>query len=237
MKNRIVHTQYSVYSEKLTRDRVFAFVSDLHEYRVSPIFERVMECGAEALLVAGDCIHLHDQYERGIRFLTLCAKEMPVYVSVGNHEIKSELDYASLIRKTGAILLDDSWEDIGEVRIGGLTSGSISGRRASREPNYGILREMCKTEKYTVLLCHHPEYYDWFIKGKGVDLTLSGHAHGGQWRFFGRGIYAPGQGIFPKHTSGFCDDGFIVSRGIGNKYPLPRIGNQPEVITLRLCAE
>ena len=71
-----------------------------------------------------------------------------------------------------------------------------------------------------------------------MDLVLSGHAHGGQWRFPGiGGLYAPGQGIVPKYTAGMYrigDTVLCVSRGLGNSsFPL-RIDNTPEVVTVIL---
>jgi predicted MPP superfamily phosphohydrolase len=84
------------------------------------------------------------------------------------------------------------------------------------------------------LLSHHPEYYPKYIKELTIDLTLSGHAHGGQWCFFGRGVYAPGQGILPKYTHGMHDGKFIVSRGLSILNPIPRINNKPEIIVIQL---
>ncbi|MBQ3816071.1 MAG: metallophosphoesterase, partial [Clostridia bacterium] len=55
---------------------------------------------------------------------------------------------------------------------------------------------------FHILLCHHPEYWEPLVHGRRIELTVSGHAHGGQWRIFGRGVYAPGQGLFPRYTSG-----------------------------------
>ena len=71
----------------------------------------------------------------------------------------------------------------------------------------------------------------------GYGLVLSGHAHGGQWRipFTGKGLYAPGQGTFPKLTQGRHISGkttMIISRGLGNsEFPL-RLFNRPEVVAL-----
>ena len=80
-----------------------------------------------------------------------------------------------------------------------------------------------------ILLCHHPEYYPTVLADLGMDLIVCGHAHGGQWRFFGRGIYAPGQGLFPRYTAGLHGGHCIISRGISGCTHIPRIFNAPEI--------
>ncbi len=81
-----------------------------------------------------------------------------------------------------------------------------------------------------------PQFLDKY-KDLGFDFILSGHAHGGQWRipFTGVGLYAPGQGVFPKLTAGVHARGktkMIISRGLGNsEFPL-RLFNRPEMIVI-----
>lgn len=89
---------------------------------------------------------------------------------------------------------------------------------------------------YTILLSHHPEY---FPRLPQVDLVLSAHAHGGQWRFFDRGLFAPNQGWFPKYTSGvYVKPGFVsrmvVTRGLTNSVRVPRIFNPTEIVYINL---
>ena len=88
---------------------------------------------------------------------------------------------------------------------------------------------------FKILLCHYPHYYHRYIKNTDIDLILSGHAHGGQWRIFGRGVFAPHQGLFPKYTSGMHDDRLIISRGVvNNAKPIPRLFNPCEIILINL---
>ena len=72
----------------------------------------------------------------------------------------------------------------------------------------------------------------------GIDLVLAGHAHGGQFRLpFIGGVVAPGQGLFPKYTSGIFAEGeteMIVSRGLGNSIIPIRINNRPELVVVRI---
>ncbi len=54
---------------------------------------------------------------------------------------------------------------------------------------------------------------------------------------FDRGLYAPGQGHFPRFTAGQHRIGrsvLYVSRGLGNTIPIPRIFNTPELNVLAL---
>ena len=46
------------------------------------------------------------------------------------------------------------------------------------------------------------------------------------------GLYAPGQGAFPKYTDGVFENGemtMIIGRGIGNPVKIPRVFNPPEI--------
>ncbi len=90
---------------------------------------------------------------------------------------------------------------------------------------------------FKILLSHHPEYWEKYIRGKNIDLTVSGHAHGGQWCFLGRGVYAPGQGLMPKYTHGIYKNAgevLAVSRGMTNTVPIPRFGNPCEIVFINL---
>ena len=89
---------------------------------------------------------------------------------------------------------------------------------------------------YKILLCHHPEYINKIPES--IQLVLSGHAHGGQWRFYDpihrtwRGVFAPGQGLFPKLTEG-VHGRHVISRGLNNTTWIPRFFNEPEIVYIR----
>ena len=105
----------------------------------------------------------------------------------------------------------------------------------------GWLDEFEKQEGYKILLSHHPEYWSLrepMLRNRKIDLVLSGHAHGGQWQFMGRGILAPGQGFFPRFTHGvhYGPHGrMIVSRGLHNPFRyIPRWGNPCEAVYVEI---
>ena len=85
-----------------------------------------------------------------------------------------------------------------------------------------------------ILLCHKPEWYWKYLRSRDLDLVVAGHAHGGQIRLGHQGVYAPGQGLFPKWTRGVVDHRMIISAGAGNPAHMPRWGNPCEVLLIRL---
>ncbi|HDU1155510.1 TPA: metallophosphoesterase, partial [Listeria monocytogenes] len=93
---------------------------------------------------------------------------------------------------------------------------------------------------FTILLAHRPEFWPLY-QAYPIDLVLSGHAHGGQFRLpLTEGLFAPGQGLMPKWTAGIHRAGgkaLIVSRGLGNVTKLPRLFNDPEIIRMTLRAK
>ena len=92
-------------------------------------------------------------------------------------------------------------------------------------------------EQFVLLLSHRPEYFELY-QDYPIDLALTGHAHGGQIRLPGvGGLYAPGQGWFPKYTSGVFRQGrlsMVVSRGLGNSILPLRVFDPPELVTVTL---
>ena len=76
------------------------------------------------------------------------------------------------------------------------------------------------------------------LRDRNIDLVLSGHAHGGQIRLLGRGLYAPGQGILPAYTGGLHSGPhgkLLISRGLSNTaLPVPRLFNPPEIVAADL---
>lgn len=222
---------------QVPKDLRLAFLSDLHDCDNSALMGALEKISPDAVLVGGDFVHSTEKYRRGIEFLRLSSEKYPTFCSVGNHERKTDIDVSRLVKESGAVLLDNRAESFCGVHIGGLSSGYAFMEKQGHfektpAPDIQWLEKFSCLRGAKILLCHHPEYYPEYIKGKDIDLTLSGHAHGGQWRFFGRGVFAPGQGIFPKYTSGLYDGKFIVSRGLGNQTPYPRINNEEEIVSI-----
>ena len=103
-----------------------------------------------------------------------------------------------------------------------------------------VAQEGSWENEFTVVLAHEPQYFARYA-GTGVDLVLSGHAHGGQFRLpFVGGIVAPDQGFLPEYTAGeYYMNGteMIVSRGLGNSVIPVRLFNYPEIMCVELVGK
>ena len=182
--------------------------------------------------------------ENGFSLIERSAALAPCVFSPGNHECGISPENRRLLESVGVTVLDNEFTVRDGLVLGGLASGYVrpkSSFSSPPEPDGGFLGAFAAAPGYHILLCHHPEYWPRFIRGRGIELTAAGHAHGGQWRFFGRGIFAPGQGLFPRYTSGIYREGdeiLAVSRGMTNSQPLvPRFFNPCEILLLSLSPE
>ena len=227
------------FSAPVSRELCFAFVSDLHCCDNSPVLHRLCQLQPDAVLVGGDFIHNNLKYAQGFDFLRQSGERFPTFCSIGNHELRFQGDLHAEIRRTGVVCLDNTFTQFHGVQLGGLTSALREQHVPNRFfltqlPNLAFLRQYSRLPGYKLLLCHHPEYYPKFIRSLPIDLTLAGHAHGGQIRFFDRALYAPGQGLMPKYTGGLYDGRLLVGRGLGNTAFFPRINNDPEILAIYL---
>ena len=248
-KMRLQTTRYQIQSNKKTSPLRLAVASDLHGCPTKEILARLSEEQPDLILIPGDLTDdegLRDEANPCYNFLSACAAIAPTFYSLGNHELACyhkgnpwrhpipvpvPANVRERIAKTGAVLLDNESVLHGEVRICGLTSG-INGKK--NEPDDATLTCFANQTGYRILLCHHPEYFMPYVKATDIELTVCGHAHGGQWRFFGHGTYAPGQGIFPKYTAGVLENRCVISRGLGNHTHIPRIFNTPELVIVKI---
>ena len=245
-------TEYKIKNEKFPGKYTFALVSDLHGNKADGIIEILKEISPDFILAPGDIFEpLDGSYdainESGFELLSACARIAPTFFSAGNHEVNATRSWSlkwkfskekgknfsgqsiKRLRETGVKFLDDSFVTCNGFAFGGVGSGLIN---ADKKPSIGFFSEFCACDVPKILLCHHPEYYKKYIRESDVDIIVSGHAHGGQWRFFGRGVFAPGQGLFPKYTSGVHENRLVISRGLKKGSVIPRIFNPPEIVKI-----
>lgn len=168
------------------------------------------------------------QTENAYRFFREAGKIAPVVLTLGNHELFLTEGDREAMAEAGVTLLYNNHTEIDGILFGGIPSRQVTGSF-----DEAFLQEFSAASGCKVLLCHHPEYYP-ELSRYDIDLILSGHCHGGQIRIFRKGVFAPGQGLFPKYHHGVYDKRLVVSAGCANTAPIPRWGNETEVVVLKL---
>ena len=241
-------THYTYAAEQLDADlegyRIVQ-ISDLHNAKFGKnnqkLVGRIRECEPDMIVLTGDLVDSnHTNVDRAVQFVDEIVKICPVYYVTGNHEYwleKSEYDeLMDGLIGAGVVILDDQVVEISrgdaKFRLVGLDDKSLAD---------GTLEALLSDEKeLTVVLAHEPQYFARYA-GTGVDLVLSGHAHGGQFRLpFVGGIVAPDQGFLPEYTAGeYYMNGteMIVSRGLGNSVIPVRLFNFPEIVCVELVGK
>ena len=215
-----------------------ALLADLHSKVPHGILEILQSESPDLILIPGDLIdgEVTDAPEM-LPFLASLTQIAPTFYASGNHELFGKNDIEA-VRACGVTFLENQATAFGELTLGGISSGfgfTKQGHfKKTPPPDLAFLQAFSKMPGYKILLSHHPEYYQPYIQSLPIELTLSGHAHGGQWRVFGRGVFAPGQGIFPKYTAGLHNNRFIISRGMGDHTWIPRLFNRHELVIVTL---
>lgn len=243
----MVITRYKVKGAKLK----VAVVADLHGKPTEKLMEALKGEKPDIIACPGDLATVGEYDDRlvdperrekrlktqdgALLFLRKAVKIAPVFYSRGNHEWGIDDVYREAVKSTGAVLLENEWVKFEDIWIGGQNSARCGAvyrdgkeiTEKNRKPDIEWLED--SPEGFKILLCHHPEYYD--LVEPYADLILSGHSHGSQIILFGHGLFAPGQGWFPKYTKGQYGK-MIVSAGLTNTTWVPRINNPTELVII-----
>lgn len=250
---------YEVSQTKITEPVRVVHLSDLHNTEYGEgnreLLDLVADQQPDLIFFTGDLVTGYQKdTEVAMNLVEDLVKIAPVYVSIGNHEQRHQNNFGSdltgMIEHRGARVLEFSYEDITvnsqALRIGGISGYCVpdiylkTGEAKIAERDY--LREFQNTSRQTMLLAHMPACW---IRNDGishwqVDTVFSGHVHGGQIEIPGiGGVLAPDMGLFPGRVEGLfpSKDGsrtLIVSRGLGNSLPVPRLNNPPQVLVVDL---
>lgn len=224
--------------------------ADLHDRPYQDSLVLIHSVRPDLILSPGDMLEnaavcpIQEGFNKtGFDFMRKAAKIAPFYYSLGNHERGMSDENLNVLRDAAITLLDNDFIPLKNgVYLGGLTSGYVNAVRQTgeykpMEPDFDFLQKFTSLDGFKILLCHHPEYYPKYLRDTSVDLIAAGHAHGGQWKLFGRSIYAPAQGIFPEYASGIYDNRLCVSCGMANTVIFPRFFNPRELVLLTVEPE
>ena len=199
------------------------------------LYKRIKAARPDVIFITGDSVtrtdkRLDETAARMAEFFRALNDVAPVYMVWGNHETKLPANKKAAIKKAfadaGAVILDNEITAVCGAAVAGLNASDKKG--AAR-----ALAELDGVTGPKLILYHFPHDID-LLAGRCA-AVLSGHTHGGQVRvpLWGRGVLAPGQGLFPKYDGGRFTVGettLIVSRGLGDSFAPVRLFNRHELV-------
>ena len=227
-------------------------VSDLHNNLYGKDQSYLISCIAVAkpdiIVITGDLVDRNTaDVDNAMAFVERAVEIAPVFYVSGNHEADILNKYKELMIRmvrAGVTPLDNEnamlFSEEDSIILAGIRDPAFDWSRPKEETADAEIKQAFSGtdgEQVKILLSHRPELLKTY-SNNGIDLVLTGHAHGGQVRlpFIGP-LYSPSQGLFPKLTSGLYREGvtqMYVSRGIGNGIAPFRFNDGPELAVLIL---
>lgn len=244
--NSLKLTKYTVKTDKVKEKIRLALVTDMHCKDISnpqnELSRLICQSSPDAVLFGGDIIEAEVTQNTNIPFLRSISALFPCFYVSGNHEFRRGYlrNIKQILSGYGITVLSGENKKLcvndDEIFICGIDDAdALKGKLSSQLDSADT-----DGSSFSVLLSHRPEYIVQYAKGN-FDLVLSGHTHGGQWCIphIVNGVYAPGQGFFPKYSAGLYTvfgKKLIISRGISiSSTGMPRIFNSPELVIIDIC--
>lgn len=257
--NRFVVRQYSLQSEKLSKEYCFVLLADLHNKQYGSENEKLIaaidEIHPDSVMCAGDILTARPgkTTKRAEALMHTLASKYPVYYGIGNHEYRMKLypetyedqyeKYIDVLKQQGITVLYNEEVKIPMTNItvtGSVIDRAYYKRFQKNKMDSAYLNTLLPKRDmtgYDILLAHNPEYMKQYAEW-GADLILSGHVHGGVMRLpvLG-GVISPKLTLFPKYDGGLFkqkNSTMVLSRGLG-MHTLPiRIFNPGELVVVHL---
>ncbi len=237
-----------------------ALLSDIHSrdfgQNQEQLLRRIRAAKPDLILVAGDWVDArHGTLETCLQQARLLRQIAPVCGVYGNHELRrirqtGKDPLRAAFSRAGVQMLHTSSTRVEKdgmyINLLGIEDPAELPEKPTRQQMTQAVDEMLsrvthgiQPDDFTILIAHRPEFLRIYARYP-IDLVVAGHAHGGQVRLPGvGGLFAPGQGLFPKFTGGCYRENrteMIVSRGLGGYAPV-RVFNMPELVVITLRAE
>lgn len=234
--------RYVLRSQKLSSPIRLAHISDLHSSVYGKDQQKLIEAvfmeSPDVVLYTGDIVDDRVDPAPAFSLMAALSELFPSYYVTGNHEFYGGRvdDIKSSISSLCKVHVLSGESTVLDIRDNRISISGIDDHKIGRGEWLRSADRLCITEyAFSILLSHRPDLVSLY-NTVGADLTLCGHAHGGQLTIPGvlNGLWAPHQGFFPKYAGGHyhLEKGdMIVSRGLSrNAYP--RVFNPPELVII-----
>lgn len=226
-----------------------AVISDLHGKEFGEgnrvLLEKTASLKPDLIVITGDLVREQEEFAIVPALASGLADLAPTYYVTGNHEWagKHVPELKEMLMDCGVTVLSNEsviFEEDGEKLV--LLGADDSNGHADQKTVSQLADEARVTEgedAYLLLLSHRNNRYRTYVEAK-VDLTICGHAHGGQIRLpFTDGLIGPHREFLPQYTAGLYGLPYgqmMVSRGLGDQLPAFRLFNRPHLPLIVLRA-
>lgn len=242
-------SRYEVASQKLPESfDGFKIVqlSDLHGAEFGEdgmgLVEKVKELEPDIIALTGDFVTDEGDLAAVKKLAGRLTELCPVYFVSGNHEFGSGLaiKVRNILERAGVKYLSNEYLTISrgedEILLGGVEDPLAYADMLSPDELAQKMNDAAP-DAFKILLGHR-NYWMTEYPELPVDLIFCGHAHGGLIRIPGvGGLIGTDRRLFPDFDAGEYNNGrytLIVSRGLGNSVPIPRVFNRPEIVCVEL---
>jgi len=176
-------------------------ISDLHlsfflrlDY-LEKIIKKLNEIKPDMVLLTGDFVDDYKLLEDALTLVKGIENNYGLYAVAGNHEYYRGIEYVKKAFKKQSVPL--MFNEIKKIKVKNSLLeivGIDDPGKTGFDPSaflYSALDEALKKadkDSFKILMSHRPNIFP-YASQKGIDLTLSGHTHGGQIAYNGKSIF------------------------------------------------
>lgn len=248
-------SNYKIETNKIKNNYRLVLIADLHNKvfgnNNDVLIQKIKEQNPDFVIAAGDIVFKKEKNTDIAKDLLCSISEFaPVYYGMGNHEKEiryianindedemNSVDMKYVFKGTNVKYMENETERFYKNSDEYILIGAINGQPVYKNETefFNRFKEESKGN-FSILIIHQPEHVIQHLSNDDLELVLSGHTHGGQFRIpFVGGLICPNQGFFPKYDKGLFTKGetnLVITSGLGNSHKLPRINNPAEIVVI-----
>ncbi len=216
---------------------IYKYVKDVEEAML-----KAKEYNPDLVLYTGDIADYLPLLPDTLKLVSEFGAPSGHFACLGNHEYYRGIEKVlSIFDKSEVPLLRSSNAVVKKGETSILIAGADDPVSLREDPRPFLRRSISEALQdqpqtdFRILMCHRPEGFD-FAAEHNINLTLSGHTHGGQIGFNGHSLFnmfMPGRYLWGEYD--ISPSRMYLSSGVGHWFPF-RLGCPTEAPIIRLTA-
>jgi len=225
-----------------------------HQDKLIQVFDSINSYEPDIIVNTGDFVsYLYDEMDSFTGTLSSLKAKFGVYAIPGNHDTGMYSNYydrhnydehldiiGDILESSGHVYLMDTSilikVDTLTVSIAGVSTWGMIPNIYYGDAGHAL--EGTDSSDFTIMLTHDPNHWISDLQYRdNIDLTLSGHTHGGQVGILLPGLkLSPASSLYPAWNGLYLHQNnyLYVNRGLGTVGFPARIGMPPEITLIRI---